>query len=102
MNKLIGNKKTSNSINNPRFKPLEQASQGCNENVFYFDSLATREAKLECLTARLSALLGVLELLHEFDKPPAYALQKMGILSTIMLSNATSIIKNIQHEELTK
>ena len=92
----------SNPINNPRFKPLDQASQGCNENVLYFDSQATREAKLECLTARLSALLGVLESLHEFDKPPAYALQKMGVLSTIMLSDATSIINNIQQEGLTK
>ena len=92
----------SNSINSPRFKPLEQASQGSNENVLYFDSQATKEAKLECLTARLSALLGLLESLHEFDKPPVYALQKMGILSTILLSDATSIVNNIQHEELTK
>ncbi|MFD1261726.1 hypothetical protein [Entomomonas asaccharolytica] len=92
----------SNPINNPRFKALDQASQGCNENVLYFDSQATREAKLECLTARLSALMSVLESLHEFEKPPAYALQNIGVLSTIMLSDVTSIIKNIQHEELTK
>lgn len=92
----------SNSISSPRFIPLEQASQGSNDNVLYFDSQATKEAKLECLTARLSALLGLLESLHEFDKPPAYTMQRLCIISTILLSDATSIVNNIQYEELTK
>lgn len=86
----------TNSENTPRFIPLNQSSQCNNTNVLYYDKHTPIESILECATGRLSAILGLVESLHEYNNPPPYAVQNIAIVSTILLSDVMSLINMIQ------
>lgn len=80
----------------PRFIPLDNASQSSSDNILYYDNHASIYSIFECLTGRLAAVLGLLEALHEYNNPPPYAVQNIAIASTLLLSDANSLLKVMQ------
>lgn len=94
--------KMSNSTIPPRFKPLGQASQGSSEDVVYYDTQASREAKLEYLLSRTQGLLGLSIALHELDNAPTDAVQKINSVYSMLLSDGISVIKHISQEDINK
>lgn len=92
----------TNSIIPPRFKPLGQTSQGSNENVVYYDTQASREAKLEYLISRTQGLLGLSIAIHELDNAPPNAVQKINSVYSMLLSDGLSVIEQISKEDINK
>ena len=80
----------------PRFIPLNNASQSTSDNILYYDNHASICSIFDCLTGRVAAVLGLLEALHEYNNPPPYAVQNITIASTLLLSDANSLLNLMQ------
>lgn len=83
----------SNPIDPNQFIPLKKDSQGNNDNILFYNSHASKDAIFECAMSRLLAISGLLGSLHELRDPPDSTLSAVASISTILISDANSLLQ---------
>ncbi|UYZ84695.1 hypothetical protein MTZ49_03790 [Entomomonas sp. E2T0] len=85
----------SKPTNSPHFLPLNYGSQGNSENVLYYDANASRDAIYECATARLKAVIDLLEELHELKTITSTSASALSIATSLLLNDVYSLFEEL-------
>lgn len=83
----------TNSTKRPLFIALNSTSQGNSENVLYYDANASQEAIYECATARLTAVINLLENLYEFKNIHQDTLSAVTSIAALVLSDVRTLLE---------
>ncbi len=85
----------TNPSNSPRFIPLSSASQGNSENVLYYDANAPMDAIYECASARLQAILNLLDILHDFKGSSPNNTAVLSVVASYLLNDAHTLFERL-------
>ncbi|MFD1259211.1 hypothetical protein [Entomomonas asaccharolytica] len=86
--------------NSARFIPLNYVSQGNSENVLFYDAEASHDAIYECATARLKAVIDLLEELHELKTITSTSASALSIVTSLLLNDVYTLFEELNPSAL--
>ncbi|MFD1261062.1 hypothetical protein [Entomomonas asaccharolytica] len=81
--------------NQPYFIALNTSSQSNSESVLYYDANASLDAIYECATARLHAVINLLENLYEL-KTQESTVTAVASVTSLLLNDATTLLESLE------
>jgi len=84
-----------NATQSPCYIPLSLTSQSGNEHVLYYNANAPVDDIYECATARLEAVINLLENLYEFDKAESTAVHAVSSVCVLLLNDAMALFEEL-------
>lgn len=82
-----------NTTKSPCYIPLSLTSQSGCEHVLYYNADAPLDDIYECATARLKAVINLLENLYEFDKAETAAVHAVLSACALLLNDSMSMLE---------
>lgn len=85
----------TNTTHPPYFIALNATSQSNSESVLYYNANASLDAIYECATARIHAVINLLENLYEL-RAQENTITAIAAVSTLLLNDATTLLESLE------